>query len=1253
MNRLQNELYILLKEIDQICRDNDIKYCLGGGCLIGAVRSGGFIPWDDDVDIHMTREDAHKFYLLSKESFPPNRTVLCVENYPDFVLPCVYRYVNTESTAILRSTMLHGWPCGAFIDIMILDDSPNNESEQRKQFESIGMYQELHTRWLAANSQWPNTFLEDYLRYSNEDIETIKDREKEFLDNALSYNRENCENYIIGALTSPKPVIPKHYFGNLRRIKFEDGEFPVPEYAEELLKFVYGDTWMYAPKIVGNSSHEMIVDMELPYEVYEEDYKRYMNGEDHVNNLIQGKRAWFYVLLKRNIVNKQIRRIRGEMMALEAEVKIRQCVYDIDIIKEEFPKGLAVLLSRYCSFALSPNTRYWDVFVPLEDDVLYYALYYLFHCVGHSQCAKLLSIRETSVNKPLTKEMIELRQECEFIQECVDLYYIKKDYRRCRELTEIGLAKYPYNRDLMRIYLKLLDRVAYMTKDYSILHKENDIMLEKYPQDGEFIVFKADDAYRNGNYNLALSLYRTTYKNTKNGFLLSKIDKRIKELELLVTDNDETLDLIDRTIEEHCLKSIIKKCNDLFYVEKDYVKCWNLVDEGLTKYPYNLRLMRIYLKLLDRKAYITKDYSLLNEENDKMLELYPDDGEFIVFKADDAYRRGDIELAVSLYTDAENGTSNESVQRHCKSRVDELEGLIKIDNGIDALISEENLGPSEEIIENDNRDKLDASSNEKVLIDDSDRIDDQTPNDENIKLYEGDDLDNDEASIIIEDEDERDAMISELLPNKKRGTENSLFRHLNAEDNDKHNDEMPDMATDSEEYEETIELTQDELEIKKYNELKRSTRAIYSKKTNIYYGLLKEINSICRKNGIKYFLGDDALRLSLRGKKLDNALKEVCIYMKKDDFDHFKSIVKRRRMPNRDFEDISYNARFPGLFSRYIATDTTFFNLSHSTAIKKPGYAINIYLLLDYEKAKESRWMNWFSHSLRTEITNQYRGNISEKRYKRDVLRKKYMGERKLSELAVKELQSSVLKDVSRESYVKHLNGDVSVFSGGLFEETSDVRIGGVDFMTVKDIDSFMMSRYGTEIEESIRMSVEKVGYDIFANAVIPYSEFVDRVNRKNLLNSNFIDERKKYNARKELFEEFNSKKLHNWDLWRMGGARIKLWKYYMPYKERIIDLYNEEEYEVLRLVLLRYIKELLYFRKKEIGLCFDKELFDITIDVMRKSDNVDVTENELQMMRELVIPEHLNEDIGEFIASHTSGSIEYCIRKRNWDDLD
>ena len=67
LEEIQNIELDMLSFIDRICADNGLRYFLAGGTLLGAVRHNGFIPWDNDVDISMPREDYLKFIEIVSE----------------------------------------------------------------------------------------------------------------------------------------------------------------------------------------------------------------------------------------------------------------------------------------------------------------------------------------------------------------------------------------------------------------------------------------------------------------------------------------------------------------------------------------------------------------------------------------------------------------------------------------------------------------------------------------------------------------------------------------------------------------------------------------------------------------------------------------------------------------------------------------------------------------------------------------------------------------------------------------------------------------------------------------------------------------------------------------------------------------------------------------------------------------------------------------------------------------------------------
>ena len=77
---LQKKLMELMIEVDSICMENNITYYLNGGNVIGAVRHRGFIPWDDDIDLVITRDNWEKFHRVFQKKKPLNRALVCKEN---------------------------------------------------------------------------------------------------------------------------------------------------------------------------------------------------------------------------------------------------------------------------------------------------------------------------------------------------------------------------------------------------------------------------------------------------------------------------------------------------------------------------------------------------------------------------------------------------------------------------------------------------------------------------------------------------------------------------------------------------------------------------------------------------------------------------------------------------------------------------------------------------------------------------------------------------------------------------------------------------------------------------------------------------------------------------------------------------------------------------------------------------------------------------------------------------------------------
>lgn len=118
------ELYLLI-EFDKVCRQNGLTYFLDSGTALGAVRHGGFIPWDDDIDVGMPRKDYEKFMEIGQTQLPSNiflQNRQTEKNYKRFAAK-----LRLEGTVFPETDSMPYVHNGIFIDIFPFDNIPSNK----------------------------------------------------------------------------------------------------------------------------------------------------------------------------------------------------------------------------------------------------------------------------------------------------------------------------------------------------------------------------------------------------------------------------------------------------------------------------------------------------------------------------------------------------------------------------------------------------------------------------------------------------------------------------------------------------------------------------------------------------------------------------------------------------------------------------------------------------------------------------------------------------------------------------------------------------------------------------------------------------------------------------------------------------------------------------------------------------------------------------------------------------------------------
>lgn len=123
LHQLQGVLFDMLRDFDLFCRRNQIEYSLAGGSMLGAVRHGGFIPWDDDVDLLMSRQDYDRLRDCFEQQMGDEYWLHTPEDTHNYGLGMAR--VRKKGTLCRSREDVYNDECGVYIDIFIMENTYN------------------------------------------------------------------------------------------------------------------------------------------------------------------------------------------------------------------------------------------------------------------------------------------------------------------------------------------------------------------------------------------------------------------------------------------------------------------------------------------------------------------------------------------------------------------------------------------------------------------------------------------------------------------------------------------------------------------------------------------------------------------------------------------------------------------------------------------------------------------------------------------------------------------------------------------------------------------------------------------------------------------------------------------------------------------------------------------------------------------------------------------------------------------------
>ena len=127
LKHLQKVLLMMLKDFDKIAKTNNIKYSLSGGSVLGALRHGGFIPWDDDIDINVTRKDYEKIRKVFKNYKGDKYTLCTPEDTHDHGISLPQIKLKNTVFQSYNELAKEKDSCGICIDIFVMENTFDNK----------------------------------------------------------------------------------------------------------------------------------------------------------------------------------------------------------------------------------------------------------------------------------------------------------------------------------------------------------------------------------------------------------------------------------------------------------------------------------------------------------------------------------------------------------------------------------------------------------------------------------------------------------------------------------------------------------------------------------------------------------------------------------------------------------------------------------------------------------------------------------------------------------------------------------------------------------------------------------------------------------------------------------------------------------------------------------------------------------------------------------------------------------------------
>ena len=269
LEQIQERGLGMLKFMDEVCRKEHLTYWLSGGTLLGAVRHGDFIPWDDDVDLMMPRPDYERFLRVAPKYCGEDYDVRHPALNPDYAMP--YARIWDLHTEVRLSQVMELSPPTLFADIFPVDALPAGRWRREWFFKRVRLW-EILLKCARRRTVYKNERLQPLKKAIMLVVRRIGSpndyaRRMDRCAGHLDYERAKYAGVVTVTHYGSRESMPIEVFAGTAAVRIRGGEYPAPAGWDTYLRRLYGDYMTLPPERRRVPAHRLkakIADPEPP-----------------------------------------------------------------------------------------------------------------------------------------------------------------------------------------------------------------------------------------------------------------------------------------------------------------------------------------------------------------------------------------------------------------------------------------------------------------------------------------------------------------------------------------------------------------------------------------------------------------------------------------------------------------------------------------------------------------------------------------------------------------------------------------------------------------------------------------------------------------------------------------------------------------------------------------------------------------------------------------------------------------------------